>query len=316
MLMNKKKFVKIIVSSTCIVLLSCVVYSAYLFSKIKRVAIDRRYVTDTNNEVYTDENFINICLIGSDQYSDADYSADSIMILTIDKTNKKLKLTSLMRDMYLNNPETGEKFNLNEAMILGGHELLLKTINSNFNLSIDKFVEANLNSFPKIVDSIGGVNIEIKPEEITQINEFIYSIDEHNDTISPLIFNPGKQLLNGTQTSAYCRLRSVSGSDTVRTQRQRYVISAIFSELKEVNLIKLISITNDLLPLVQTNLKNKEIIDIGFSLISLRINSIEEIKFPLEGDYEMLLTDGDKFHLSIDLENTIKELNKFIYSID
>lgn len=291
-------------------------YSIYLFSKINTIKLDRNSVVNLNTDTYNNEDFINICIIGSDQYSESNYSADSIMILTIDKFNKKIKLTSLMRDMYVSNPDTNDMFNLNEAILEGGHELLLKTINTNFNLSIDKFIEANLNSFPKIVDTLDGITIDIKNEEIDQINKFISAIDENNNTSTDPIKTSGPQLLNGTQTSAYCRLRSESGRDDVRTQRQRYVLSCIFDKIQNTSLLKYPSLANDLFPLIETNLKSSEIINIAFTILEQGINTIEETKFPLDNQYEMLLTDGDKFHLSIDIENTAKEINKYIYSLD
>lgn len=318
--MNKKiSFKKFLITSFAIftiLLLIISSYSLYLFSKINKVNINRNYVVNSDSNNYNNDKFINICIIGSDQYSENNYSADSIIILTLDKLNKKIKLTSLMRDMYVVNPNTHEMFNLNEAILEGGYELLLKTINTNFNLSINKFVEANLNSFPKIVDTLDGITIDIKEEEIDGINKFISAIDKNNGTKTKYITAPGSQLLNGTQTAAYCRLRSESGRDDVRTQRQRYVLSCIFDKIKTTNLLKYPSLANTLLPLIKTNLNASEIIDVILTILKQDINNIEENKFPLDKQYEMLLTDGDKFHLSIDIENTANEINKYIYSLD
>lgn len=311
-----KKFLIGISTTILSIFLIATIYCVYLFSKINTVDIDRNSVVNSDSSIHSDDNFINICIIGSDQYSESNYSADSIMILTIDKLNKKIKLTSLMRDMYVSNPDTNEMFNLNEAILEGGHELLLKTINTNFNLSIDKFIEANLNSFPKIVDTLDGITIDIKGEEIEQINEFISEIDENNGTQTKYISTSGSQLLNGTQTSAYCRLRSESGRDDVRTQRQRYVLSCIFDKIQTINLLKYPALANNLFPLIETNLKSSEIIDIALTILKQGINNIEENKFPLDNQYEMLLTNGDKFHLSINIENTADEINKYIYSLD
>lgn len=318
--MNKKITLKKFLGASFIIIiilfLSVSIYSLYLFSKINKVDINRNYVINPDSNNYNDDKFINICIIGSDQYSEKNYSADSIMILTLDKLNKKIKLTSLMRDMYVINPNTNKMFNLNEAIIEGGYELLLKTINTNFNLSIDKFIEANLNSFPKIVDTLNGININIKNDEIDGINKFISAIDENNGTETKHINVAGFQLLNGTQTSAYCRLRSESGRDDVRTQRQRYVLSCIFDKIKSTNLLKLPSLANTVLPLINTNLNVPEIIDIVFTILKQDLNNMEENKFPLDNQYKMLLTDGNKFHLSIDIENTANEINKYIYSLD
>lgn len=290
-------------------------YCLYLFTRMNTVNIDRSSVINSNIDKYND-NFINLCLIGSDKYSNDEYSADSIIIFSIDKLNKKAKIISLMRDMYVRNPNTNEMFNLNQAMINGGPELLLKTINTNFNLSIDKFIETNLSLFPQIIDILDGINIDIKDQEINQVNKFIQLIDENNDTNTPYIEKSGFQLLNGTQVSAYCRLRSESGRDDVRTERQRYVLSCIFNKVKNTSILNYPSLANYLFPLIETNLKFSEVLNIALTTLKLNINTIEEIKFPLDNQYEMLITDDNAFHLSIDIENTAKEINKYIYSLE
>ena len=76
------------------------------------------------------------------------------MILGIDKKNNKIKLFSLMRDMYLDLPDGSGKQNLNYTMAYGGPELILKTINTNFNLKVDK-IKAPL----KIGDIVGSAEI-------------------------------------------------------------------------------------------------------------------------------------------------------------
>lgn len=315
-LSRSKIVIMLVILVIFVLFLSTIGYSYYLFSKVKVVDIDRKEITNNQFNNYVDENIINICIIGSDAYSEKEYSADSIIILTVDKVKQNIKLTSLMRDIYVKNPENNNMFNLNEAMILGGHELLLKTINYNFNLSIDKFVEANLSSFPKIIDNIGGIKVNIEEYEINEINKFIKMIDINNGTSTNLIVSGGEQILNGTQVSAYCRVRSESGRDDVRTQKQRYIISCILNEVKSSKVLKIPSMMNDILPLIKTNLKSKEFIEIGIIFLKLGSIEINQIKFPLDGEYKMLLTEGDKFHLSIDIQDTAKKINNFIYSVE
>lgn len=166
-----------------IILLSSILPASYLSSKIERVEVDKSYVTDTGKEpALQDKNVINILLLGTDQYEEKLTAAYAIMILTIDKVNNKIKLCSLMRDLYLDPPEGYSKTNLNYTIISGGYDQILKTINTNFNLQIDKFVQVNLNSLPKIIDTLGGVEMEITEEELQYINEYIDSIDRGNNT--------------------------------------------------------------------------------------------------------------------------------------
>jgi len=314
-LSTRKKILITIISCTMIILLGSIILASYLSSKIERVEVDKSYVTDTGKKpALEDKNVINILLLGTDQYEDKLTAADAIIILTIDKVNKKIKLCSLMRDLYLDPPEGYNKTNLNYTIISGGYDQILKTINTNFNLQIDKFAQVNLNSLPKIIDKLGGVEMEITEEELTHINKYIDSIDKGNNTKTEHITYTGNQLLNGTQAAAYCRIRYTSGRDYKRTERQRDVLAALFDKMKDTNISQIPGLINDLLPLVSTNLTNTEIISVATTVLKLGVRDIEQSRFPMDGDYEMVLT--DMYHLMIDVDDTTEKMHKFIYSLD
>ncbi|MDB1944566.1 LCP family protein [Clostridium tertium] len=290
-------------------------YTYYLSSKVERIDIDRKEVTDTGKEAPKEtEDVITIALLGSDFSELYDVSAaDATMILSIDSKNNNIKLCSLMRDIYLDLPQGG-KMNLNYTILDGGPSSILKTINYNFNLKIDKFVQVDLKRLPKIIDALGGVEIEITTEELQYINKYIDNIDKHNETTTEHIYNTGKQLLNGTQASAYCRIRYTAGRDFKRTERQRDVLNALFVKFKDVNLTEVPALINDILPLVTTNLSNSEIISISTKALSMGLNNIEQGRFPSDAN---IISAGftDMYHTNIDIEGTTKELHKFIFSI-
>lgn len=314
-LLTRKNILISVLLFISIIILGGVILTTYLSSKVERVEINKSYVTDTGKEpALEDENVINILLLGTDKYDEKLTAADAIMILTIDKVNKKIKLCSLMRDLYLEAPEGYSKTNLNYSIISGGYDQILKTINTNFNLQIDKFVQVNLNSLPKIIDKLGGVEMEITEDELKYINGYIDSIDKGNNTKTEHITYVGNQLLNGTQASAYCRIRYTSGRDYRRTERQRDVLTALFSKMKDTTVTQIPGLINDLLPLASTNLTNTEILSIATTVLSLGVNDIEQSRFPMDGDYEMILT--DMYHLMIDVDETTKKIHKFIYSLE
>lgn len=314
-LSTTKKILITIISFTLILIVGGVIFTSYLSSKVERIEVDKNYVTDTSKEpALEDKNVINILLLGTDKYDEKLTAADSIMILTIDKVNKKVKLCSLMRDLYLDPPEGYNKTNLNYTIISGGYDQILKTINTNFNLQIDKFVQVNLNSLPIIIDKLGGVEMEITEDELQYINGYIDAIDKGNNTKTEHITYAGKQLLNGTQAAAYCRIRYTSGRDYRRTQRHRDVLAALFTKMKDTSVTTIPGIVSDLLPLTSTNLTNTEILSLTSTVLGLGINDIEQSRFPVDGDYEMVLT--DMYHLIIDVDETTEKIHKFIYSLD
>ena len=300
------------ISFTCILILVGAITIINLSSKINTVEIDRSSVTDTGKEeIKEEDDVITVALLGAD-YSGGEMGAsDATMILSIDTKKNNIKLSSLMRDMYLDLPNGGKQ-NLNYTLVDGGPELLLRTINYNFNLKVDKFIYVSLRTLPIIIDKLGGVEIEITNEELDYINNYISSIDYQNGTATEPLYSSGKQLLNGTQASAYCRIRYTEGRDYKRTERQREVLSAIFNKFKDINLTEVPSLINELLPLVTTNMTTSEMFSIATKALAAGVSNIEQGRFPLDEHHYAEWT--DMYHMIVDIDATTEEIHKFIYS--
>lgn len=313
---KKNKILFIIISFILIFALGGISYTYYLSSKVERVNIDRSDVVGTGKEVPKEaDDLITIALFGSDYSEIYNVSAaDATMILSINTKNNTIKLCSLMRDIYLDLPDGG-KMNLNYTILDGGPSSILKAINYNFNLNVDKFVQVDLERLPKIIDALGGVEIEITPDELKYINGYIDNIDKNNNTKTEPIYTSGKQLLNGTQASAYCRIRYTEGRDFKRTERQRDVLNALFVKFKDINITEVPGIINTILPLVTTNLTNSEIISISSKALGMGLSNIEQGRFPSDGN---IISAGftDMYHTNINIEGTTEELHKFLFSLE
>lgn len=307
-----KKILISILSLLLIIILSGGSYVAYLSNKVNRIDIDREEVTNTGKEVPKENvDVITVALFGTD-YSGEKYGAsDSTMILSINTQTNEIKLLSLMRDMYLDLPD-GRKSNLNYTMSDGGPSLILKTINYNFNLNVDKFVQVDLSKLPTVIDTLGGVELDLTSDELNYINNYIANIDKENNTTTEKLVSPGKQLVNGTQASAYCRIRYTEGKDYKRTERQRDVLSALFNKVKTINISEVPKLVNNLLPLVSTNLTNSEILSISYTVLGMGASEIIQGRFPLDEHHTTEWT--DMYHMIVDIENTTKEIHKFIYN--
>lgn len=310
-----------ILSFILLIFASAGVYAGYLSSKVNRVEIDRSDVTNTGKETPDDvnkasEDVTTIALFASD-FSDENGNnfgaSDSTMILSIDTKNKKIKLCSLMRDMYLDLPGGGKQ-NLNYTMLDGGPSSIMKVINYNFNLKIDKFIHVSLRTLPAIIDKLGGVELNITDEELNFINSYIAGIDKENGTNTPKLTSSGKQLLNGTQASAYCRIRYTEGRDYKRTERQRTVLTALFNKFKNINITEIPGLVSEVLPYVSTNLTNTEIISIATEALKMNIGNIEQGRFPEDSDHTTEWT--DMYHMIVDIPTTTKKIHKFIYSLE
>lgn len=288
-------------------------------SKVNRIEIDRSDVINVGNNSEEEkespkeeEKVITIALLGAD-YSNGNGASDSTMILSIDTEKNKIKLCSLMRDIYLDLPDGGQS-NLNYTLNYGGPATTLKTINYNFNLKIDKFVMVNLETLPKIIDKLGGVEIDVTEEEVPLINGIIKSLDTNNGTSTSPVAYAGLQTLNGTQATAYARIRSTSGRDYKRTERQRDVLASIFNKFKNITISDVPGLINDLLPLVSTNMSDLEMLNIASKTLPMGIGHIEQARFPSDENLEMILT--DMYHMIIDKEATTTEIHNFIYSLE
>lgn len=291
-------------------------YSYSLYSKVNKVDIDKEYVVEDVDQDYIKqktklekkEGITNIVLLGRDAVG----LSDCIMIVTIKDKDKELKLCSIMRDSWVKVPNYGEAI-INWAANIGGAECTIKTINNNFNLKLDKYIELDLTKLPKIIDKIGGLDFEITEEESKIINSYIDSINELGGTNDPKIDRAGYQHFTGVQATAYCRIRYTEGNDFRRTERQRFILEKIFNKISKLDVDEISELMDYVLPLVGTNLSYNEVIDISTDILSAGINNIKKDRFPKDGDHWSTWDYGD-YQLRFNKEVTSEKINDFIYN--
>lgn len=281
-----------------------------ILNKIDKIDIDEKNlgINDEISQKYSKVQ--NIALFGVDATDGGTGRSDSTMILTIDKKHKKLKITSLMRDSYVTIDGHGND-KLNHAYAFGGPELAIKTINQNFGLNIKDFATVNFSSLPKIIDTLGGIDIDIDNEELKYINRYINELNKLNKTNASNINQTGIQRLNGTQAMAYCRIRYTSGGDYKRTERHREVLEQLFEGIRDTSISKYSSILNDLMPMVKTNLSTSEILSLGTTMVSMG-KSLEQDRFPRDSEGKGSEINGI-YYLQFDKETTKDKLHKWIF---
>ena len=291
------------------------IYANSLLNKMEKVEINKEDVgiTEEVEEKLTqyDDTITNIALFGIDAEDGEAGRSDSIMIATIDTHNKKLKLTSIMRDSYVNIDGHGLD-KINHAYAFGKAQLSIKTLNENFDLNIQNFVAVNFSSLPKIIDKIGGIELDIDSEELKYINGYIKNINTVNSTSSPEIVSVGTQHVDGTQAMAYCRIRYTSGGDYKRTERHREVLSKIFEKILSMSPTTYPSLLNDLLPMVSTNLDGSEIMELGNKILKIGNTTLEQERFPRDGYCEGQMING-VYYLTFDKETTVNQLHDYIF---
>ena len=258
----------------------------------------------------------NILLIGLDGTNDKlPKRSDTMIILTIDKLNKSLKLTSLARDTLVKIPGRGEE-KLTHAYAYGQEELLMQTINENFDLDIKDYAVVNFKSFIDIVDIIGGVDINVNEKEIHHLNEVIkecYGVN-HDDTKNiEYITSSGNHNLNGYQALAYARIRKL---DTIykRDERQRLILTNIAHKLSDVSISKYPQIAKSILRHIKVNIAFNKIIDLAFIAHELASYDISQLEFPIS-EYREEGRIGEKgtYVVKWDKNKNIELLHQFIY---
>ncbi|APC85257.1 LCP family protein [Clostridium botulinum] len=312
---SKKK--KWILSILAVIVLMSVVSALYVYSKlgsVKKVPIskdDKELKIDKKAESYGDD-VINIAFFGLDRRKKEEPSrSDAVMILSLDKKHKKVKLSSIMRDSYVDIEGHG-KTKLNHAYAYGGPELAIKTINSNFKLNIRDFVAVDFYGLENIIDTVGGVEIPVRSDEIKYINSYMQGTAKVENKAVQEVQNPGLQNLNGMQAVAYARIRYTSGGDYERTERQRTILTAVMNKIKKLGPTEFPKVVGALLPNVESSLSSTEIIKIGTSVFALGIDNVEQQRFPLDNYCEGKLIDGI-YYLLFNEEKTIDQMYKYIF---
>ena len=186
-------------------------------------------IEDTKREPFKEAGVKNILLIGNDsRNADEGGRSDAMILVSISSRTNSIHLTSLLRDIYVDIPgHDGNR--LNAAYAYGGPELLMETLEENFDIEVNRYMLVNFQAFANLVDAVGGVDLELSNEEVQYVNGYLVEYNqlegraEGTDYLDSSL--SGKIHLNGPQALAYCRNRYI-GSDFARTERQRKVVAA------------------------------------------------------------------------------------------
>ncbi len=252
-----------------------------------------------------DSMILNVLLLGTDTRSDSDNGrSDSTMLISLDLKHKKIKITSLMRDIWVQIPGY-HKDRLNAAYSYGGAKLAIKTIEHNFGVHIDRYASVDFNGFAKIIDALGGVDMKLTDKEIAYVN---------SDSQSPTkIVGTGVVHLNGLQTLSHARNRHSAGSDYDRTQRQRNVMIAVIEKFKTASIPQITKAISDVAPLITTNFKTSEITKLASNVASYSKFTNEEFRLPTNDNVRNETIDQKMVLVINDMTKAKYDLAKFIY---
>lgn len=277
-----------------------------------------------NNE--TMHGYTTIACVGLDLDSNggtlARGNSDTMIIASINNDTKKVRLVSIYRDTYLRVGEdeqgNGQYGKANSAYQLGGAEQMLSMMNTNLDLNVQDFVTVDFNAVATVAELLGGVDMELKAEEVVHLNNYCVETSEATGmSYEKLEEVDGVHHLNGVQTVAYARIRYTSGNDFRRAARQRAVIYALVAKAKNADLATLNAIVDEVFPMVRTSLNKTEIIKMGMAMISYDIE--EQTGFPFDhlyGENVKNALDGCDAVLPVTLESNVVKLHDFLYDVE
>ena len=302
---------------------------------ILRTVFDYNYNNITNNpddlgfEGVLNENVINIALFGIDTRNSNSFkgNSDSIMILSLDKDAKKVRIVSIMRDTFVPMENKGKSGygKINSAYAKGGPELAIKTINKIFGLDISEYATVNFYGMADIIEAVGGIDAELTSREVASSDGTLHTlngcIDEicaelGKDSSKYHIFTPGKHHLNGIQAVAYSRIRYVpniwgTNNDYGRTDRQRHVMEQLFNKAITLDKTQYVKLAKSLIPCSETSLSYGQIMELATDIL-LHSPTFEQSRIPQQ-EFLMPSPSGYGSVVYYDLDFASKIIHAFFY---
>lgn len=295
----------------CVIIAAAAAFYGYAYktlSGIERTPLDEN---DLGIETVDYEGVRNIALLGIDSREDNNVGrSDAIVILTVDKKHKKLKLTSIARDTYVS-IDGHSKDKLTHAYAYGKSQLAVKTLNQNFDLEIKDYVTMNFFELSRVIDYIGGVTVDVDEKELNELNQNIFPEMRYLGVDCPDLASAGTQLLNGGQAVCYARIRHTD-SDIMRGNRQKEVLTAMFAAVKKMNPFKLPKVAQMIVSECETSLTQNDIMSLGLWAV-LFSPEFEQLSVPNDNIPSSGKTVNGAWCYVYDLNTAKKEIRDFIY---
>ena len=272
-------------------------------------------VEEVKREPFKEAGVKNILLIGNDsRNADEGGRSDAMILVSISSRTNSIHLTSLLRDIYVDIPgHDGNR--LNAAYAYGGPELLMETLEENFDIEVNRYMLVNFQAFANLVDAVGGVNLELSNEEVQYVNGYLVEYNqlegrpEGTDYLDSSL--SGNIHLNGPQALAYCRNRYI-GSDFARTERQRKVVSAAVKNAPVALVTNGSELIEGVMSNITTNLTKTELSGLMMQAPMMITYDMVSGSIPLEGTYSNANIRGMAV-LEVDFEANKQYIREEIY---
>ena len=243
-----------------------------------------------------DENVMNILLLGTDNAGTLGHGrTDTMIICSVNTVTGEVKLSSIVRDLYVHIPYMQLQNRINAANAFGGPNMAIKCVNETFGLNISRYASINFAGFKELVDLLGGVEIEITAGEATEINR-----------LTDTGVSAGLAKLNGAQALEYCRIRKLD-NNFGRNERQRKFLEALVKKvLSENSMDQLLALVETAMNYMTTNLTTSDLFTLLFTVVP-NMSELQMYSCPAKGEYhyediretEVVVANTEKMNASL-----------------
>lgn len=263
-------------------------------TEVTAAATEETVPTETTRPPFTSDDIVNILVVGqASRAGEEGHMADSTILVTVNTYDGTVRLSSVLRDTlvdlpaYKNHGVGRNKFNMAYQLgytydgIEGAMAYTNLTMFHNFGVEVDHNVEISFESFTKLIDYMGGIEIELTEAEAKYLN--------NDDLYVKYDVQPGLQYLDGMAALSYARMRKAEGdadSDIKRTDRQQKVIEIMFNKIRNLSLKELQGVADTLLPLVTTTMTPKDVAELMMKMLPhLKDLKFEKGSIPIKTTY-------------------------------
>lgn len=239
---------------------------------------------------------------------------DCIIIIVLNNATKEIKMCSLYRDTLLDIADgAGTLQKCNAAYSYGSYKQAINMLNKNLDLDIDGYVTVDFAAIADAIDMLGGVEIEVKDEELYQLNKYINETAKVAGKKANSVSSAGKQTLDGVQATTYARIRKTTGGDFQRTNRQRTVIEAMVRKIQKSDWNSLNKMIDQLFPQIQTSFEATDVLMYAKDFAKYKISDSKG--FPFDKTVATISGYGS-IVIPVTLDTNVEQLHKFLYDED
>lgn len=291
---------------------SGVIYVAAKLGKIDTETIDAEDIIVNKEAEETGEGYTNVALFGTDSRVgelEKGTRSDCIIVASLNNKTKEVRMVSVYRDTLLDIKD-GQLQKCNAAYSYGGPTQAINMLNKNLDLDIQDYVTVDFSAIASAIDLLGGLDIEVKEEEVKYLNKFVDETASVSGKKANKITTAGLQHLDGVQATTYARIRSTAGGDFTRTERQRLVIEKIVEKAQNSDLATINKIIDEVFPSIRTSFSIAEILSYAKDFAEYSIGASSGFPFDKTTD---TISGLGSIVIPVTLEDNVKQLHDFLY---